>query len=450
VSDGDARVQEEVLAAFGALLEDRDVGGAHALEGGALEVQRRGRRERLEAGVDDALWQALRDAGAADGPIAIEVGQHRVRAAPVSGAKILLHLEKAPAAHVRLIDLVDEGLVPEAGAQEVLRVAQAGNGLLVVGAARSAARRLVIAIARELAEHAPVMSLDDLHADWLLPTPQLPGGVAARARAAVDLGAEALLASRLSLPDAIMLAREQLPVPIVGAVDAAGYAALHAAFAKAEGSPSVDSVASQVCVVGRVSSGRAALLEQHAPDVGGPPAAVGALTAGAGPLPGAQPAPQPSLGEPRAREPDAVVTPAALPPASILSPSAPLTQPTELPPLPPLGDGPPAHWASQSESEDPGWELGDAAGGDGVVAYEGAHGEEQQLSGFAGVLNKVKDRPTFKPRPPAAHPQTRQLQEEMLPESDPLGGLTLEPPGGTLPEPDEEAEESDADSESDR
>jgi hypothetical protein len=360
-----------------------------------------------------------------------DVDGHSLTAAPVGDEKIFLHLSMAPRGDVRLGDLVDEGLLPEVGAELVLGVAQAGNGLLVIGTARSAARRLAIAVARELADNAALMSIGGVNAEWLLPAPDVPGGVAARARTAVGLGAETLLAPPLSLNEVIMLAREQLPVPVIAAVDVASVAALNAAFATADGAVSVDSVASQVCVVGRSPVGRAVLLEQHAPavDTVSPSPSRSTSTSSSSRAPVVE----------RAREPDLVSpAPRALPPAGSTS-RASRAPPVELPPVPPLTDGPPADWASSEASEDPGWELGDAADGDGVVAYDGRHDDDapaEPKSAFDNVLSGMKERPTFKPRPPDAHPQTRQLKEEMLPEGDPFGGLTFEPPEGG-PEPAE-------------
>jgi hypothetical protein len=109
----------------------------------------------------------------------------------------------------------------------------------------------------------------------------------------------------------------------------------------------------------------------------------------------------------------------------------------ELPPLPPLPSGPPAGWAASEPDEDPGWELGrpPPAGGDApradddaaVGSVDPSADTGETRSGFDDVMKQMKDRPTFKPRPPAEHPQARALR------GDPLGGLTLEPPpGGAL------------------
>ena len=57
-------IAEAVAASFGALLADRDVAEIGSLEGGSVDVLRRGRRQRLDVILEGPLFALLREAGA--------------------------------------------------------------------------------------------------------------------------------------------------------------------------------------------------------------------------------------------------------------------------------------------------------------------------------------------------------------------------------------------------
>ncbi len=397
--------EDAVRRALGALLVDNDVAAAHALERGPLDVTRRGRRERLGVALPDEVFTALRALGAGQRALELHVDGHRVRALPTAGDKVLLYLEKRPTLDARLSALVEEGVVPPDAAVAVLATARAGHGLVVVGSAGVGARRLACAVAREVAESAPVFSLDDgLAADWLLPAPisseDANEDVRARARRCVAAGAEVLFSLGLSLEDARALAGAELAVSVIAVVAAPNAPAYYAALNRGPegGALNPDALATQLCVVGRAPFGRPVLVEQHAPESAAPLAAAPVVEEGFGARPG------------RVVEASEIV-PVTMPAPSAPSPPRGIATPIadgDLPPLPPLGAPPPAAWASSSLDDDPGWELGEARGA--------------AASAFAGVMAEVKTRPSFTPRPPPVHPQTRALR------GDPFGGLTLEPP----------------------
>jgi hypothetical protein len=380
--------RDEARRALGALLVDGDVSSARAVEGGALDVSRRSRREVLEGTALPALFLALRALGAGEGRVEVEVDGHRLLAGPHAGGLVVAALEKAPPLDVRLEALVEEGLLPSDAAEVVLGLARAGHGLLVVGPAGAARRRLAAAVARALGDDAAVMALDPAAvAPWLLPAP-LEDDVTTRALAGAAAGAELLFSSSLTLDDVRHLAAASLPLPCVAAVEVASATALYAALRDGE----LDALASQVCVVGRGRTGRPALLEQHAPPLA-------ALTAP--PPPAALFAPAPLVERSASRRP---------------------MDPSELPPLSPLGAGPPAGWG-EVEDEGPGWELDDDGGGPAPA----------EPTAFDSILDEVKRRPRFSPKQPAPHPQAQRLK------SDPFGGLTLEPPPGEYGEDEEGA-----------
>lgn len=408
--------RDVLRGALGALLVDADVASVHASERGAVEVTRRGRRERLSVALPSEVFDALASLGARERGVTLSVDGHRLLAQPAAADRLVLYLEKRPPADARLSELVEEGVLPEDAAESVVAVARAGHGLVVVGTPRAATRRFAIAVARELAESAPVVALDPgLEADWLLPAPLVEGGVVERALAAERIGAEVLLAPSLSLDEAVALASARLSTSAVVMVRAPSAPALTAAFraSSSVGAPLADALASQLCVLGRAPGGRPVLVEQHVPE--GAPLA-GPVASASAPAIAPAPLASPSSSAP----PPALAAPSLGPPPSPPSARAPLViDPRELPPLPPLGSGPPAGWASSSPDDDPGWELGG--------------GGRTEPSAFDDVLARVGARPTFTPRPPPVHPQTRALRQ------DPLGGLTLEPPGGALDDADENA-----------
>lgn len=430
----DAPLEAVLRAELSTLLDDHDVSAVRALFGAPLEVMRRGRRERLEAALATALFEQLGEALARrtpdEGLLCAPLDRHRVTLGRLPDGRPLLFVQKAPSLDVSLEDLEDECLLPAGLGAELLAVAAEGHGLVALGPAPVGADRLVAAIARALAERLGVALASEGDASWASPLPAGGGGVVARFTLAAACGADAALAFALSLDEAAALAGAATGALRLVSVRCPSAAHLEAALA-ARAAP-VAGLAGQLCVLGYDAQGRPRLVEYHAPQAATP-------REGAPREPPREPAREPAREPPPAR-PDLLSSAAALPPSSsvgdgALSPVPGLRVPLDgLPPLGPLPAGPPVAWASTSPEDDPGWELsGPPPPGAGL----GAASEPPAADGgpFARVMAEVRGRPTFTPRPPAPHPQARQLQD------DPFGGLTFEPPGSAAAEPVQDDED---------
>ena len=88
-------IDDAVDAVLGALLRDRDVTEVHCLEGGFLQVIRRGRRERIDAVLEGPLFALLREEGGEEGVIRRRLrGGHRLIAGPCIDGRQALRVVK--------------------------------------------------------------------------------------------------------------------------------------------------------------------------------------------------------------------------------------------------------------------------------------------------------------------------------------------------------------------
>lgn len=379
-----AAVDDAVEAALGALLRDRDVSEVHCLEGGFLQVLRRGRRERLDAVLEGPLFDLVRDLvrervrepTEEHRTITLRLrGGHRLSAAPCLDGRHALRVVKAPTLDVDLTALADEGLVPP-GMPAELAAAAAQGGVLVLGASRAGRQRLACAVARAAQRSLAFAAVGERTAQ-LFPSPA-GVDVAAQARAADALGFDALFALELEPQDCLQLLHTGPALPLVASVRAPTPDALGHAL----GDASAGALATLVCVVGVGPDGRPQLVEVH-----------GAVDASG-----------------HADAASAPPTPAAA--TSRLGPLAtPATSSDARDELPALGALPSA-WASDAPDDDPGWELAGLAG-DAPAPTPGS---------FDAALARQAARPPFSPRAPRPHPQAAALA------GNPFGGLTFEPP----------------------
>ncbi|MDP2339720.1 MAG: hypothetical protein Q8O67_02080 [Deltaproteobacteria bacterium] len=370
-------VAAAVDAAVSSLLVDKDVTEIAAVEGGLIEVVRRGRRERLQVLVEGELFALLRERCGGGPHLARLSGGVRLVAAVLVDGRIALSLSKPAPTDARLEHLVEEGVLPAGVDGELLAAVLEGGGVAVIGPARAARARVVVAVARALS---PLLRIVSLSED--VPVGCVPGpagvDVEARAATAVLLGADVLVALDLTPAEACALARAVLPVPVVAAVRCASMAALQSAF----GELSVRGLFALSAVLGLAPDGRPRLVEIHgAAGEAMPPSAIAV-------------APTTTT---TTVEPSGAVTRRSDPPST--------TTTIDVPALP---DAPPADWASSSADDDPGWELGSMTG------------EPAPAGSFDAALQAASKRPAYTPRPPPAHPQTPFLKG--------TGGLTLDPP----------------------
>lgn len=406
--DASPEVADAVEQGLGALLSDRDVGEVASLEGGMLQVVRRGRRQRLDARLEGPLFALLHDALAASIPVGATAsdaaqgsstlrmrlrGGHVLTCAALADGRLALRVVRAPVVEVSLDDLVQEGLLPAEIPHELVAAARAGTGVLVLGTSRSGRQRVLVALARAVQDRYALFGLtDELSA--LLPVPLPRGaGITARALAAAALGADALCALDLAATDVAALAQLCPGPPLLASVAAPTVDALEGAL---EGVPRA-AVAGHIAVVGHGPDGEPRLLEMHGPPVLSEPATDGGATDE----------------EHADLEPDELL-PAVVHPRGDRGRSTDESQDdTGVPALEVL----PAAWASDAPDDDPGWEL---AGQPSTPPTAGS---------FDAALASQKQRPSFAPHVPPQHPQARTLQARGL-GKDPFGGLTFEPPPG--------------------
>lgn len=386
-----------VAAELGPLLEDPDVVEIGSLEGGTVDVLRRGRRQRLEVILEGPLFALLREAGAERSLCRLRLPHgHELIAGPLADGRLALRLVSASPFHGTLEALVAEGVLP-AGVEAELRAAVLeGAGVVLIGPARVARRRVLAAIMRSLADRFAFFGISDSLSS-MVPVP-LPRGAALldKARAALALGADALCALDITAREASELARAELGVPLVVSIAASSMAALSASLLLAD--LSVNAVGGTTAVLGYGLDGEARLVEMH-----GPTRTVAQLA-----RPGAASLTSRGLSQP----PAAVNNEAA-------ANERPRTPRDVIDDLPPLADLPEA-WASNDADADPGWELGET--GSALVSKQPAAGS------FDAALAARKGTPSFAPRPSRAQ----------LGAGHPFGGLTFEPPPGGPPSPDDD------------
>ncbi|HEY4223654.1 MAG TPA: hypothetical protein VGO62_19995, partial [Myxococcota bacterium] len=196
-------VDAAVAAAVGALLLDKDVSELAALEGGFVEVLRRGRRERLAALLDGPLFALLRDELASSSSTSTNgsidrmlAGGHRLIAGVLVDGRIALRIDKKPVLDASLERLLEEGVLPPGVGAELTTAVLEGAGVLVLGPARAARQRVLVAVVRALQGKLALFGVTDSLAS-LLPVPATnttgaPDLIVARGRDAIALGADAL------------------------------------------------------------------------------------------------------------------------------------------------------------------------------------------------------------------------------------------------------------------
>jgi hypothetical protein len=379
-----------VAAALGPLVGDKDTSQVDLVEGGLPEIVRRGRRERLSALVEGPLFEIVRESGAATALVkaALPGGVHVV-AGPLADGRVAL-----------------SGVLPAGVDVELLAAVLVGHGLIVAGPARAARDRLAVAVAVAACARVRVVAIGPDVPARALPAP-VADDVVARARAAVELGADVLFA--LDLPPASLAAllTEPLAVPLVATTPAASMEGL---MSRLSGLPRA--AVGMVAVCGFDAEGRPRLVELHGDAMA--PASMASTTSMATPVMATATASLPTA---------PTVAPAPISPSPSPS-SAPLratsSSPSAVrqPPHEPIPDAPieldalPAEWASEDIDDDPGWELGSLGASSSASS--------PPPGSFDAALQAVAKRPTFAPKSPPLHPQAAALRG--------TGGLTFEPP----------------------
>ena len=452
---GNVRDASEMTAfladALQVFLEDRDVSEIRAHSSGELRLLRRGRWERLQAALEPDIFNALEvfnqsqidhaptpkspSSEAFRTSIVIDLPRAELLWSNITnGAEIWC--QKHPPYDVTIEEFVDSGLVSAADAEEIVSHAAQGGGCLVLGPARHYVDRWVIAMAQALGAHrwmtcakpnveVPWADSIDLHeADWI-----------SACQTHLLRGVEGFFTWGLAPQPFLRLCQSRLGALGIYGIRIASLEQLLELLEANEASCA--SVATQVCAMGYDGDGAMRLVHHR---FGTPLSAQGknpfpyvALVDDDG---YGHRSPGLAVGtEPVTREDAALRT---TPSRARVPPDVVLDDPFEgLPPLEPLPPGPPNAWASTSPNDDPGWELGNGNLHGEPSDTNGARGERSASlpavqdgteggasSGFADMMNQVRARPTFQPRPPAPHPLARKLQ------TDPFGGLTLEPPVG--------------------
>ncbi len=414
-----------VAAALGPLVGDKDTSQVDLVEGGLPEIVRRGRRERLSALVEGPLFEIVRESGAATALVkaALPGGVHVV-AGPLADGRVALSVRRSTPTDASLLHLVEEGVLPAGVDVELLAAVLVGHGLIVAGPARAARDRLAVAVAVAACARVRVVAIGPDVPARALPAP-VADDVVARARAAVELGADVLFA--LDLPPASLAAllAEPLAVPLVATTPAASMEGL---MSRLGGLPRA--AVGMVAVCGFDAEGRPRLVELHGDAMA--PASTAPMTSMATPLMTTATASLPTA---------PTVAPAPISPspspssaplhATSSSPSAVRQPPHEPSPDAPIQlDALPAEWASEDIDDDPGWELGSLGAS--------ASASSPPPGSFDAALQAVAKRPTFAPKSPPLHPQAAALRG--------TGGLTFEPPlarGGADVATDDDPSEGD-------
>ena len=388
-----ARALSDVV---GPLLADRDVTEVQSVEGGLVEVLRRGRRERLETVLEGPLFEILREHGAGAGVVSFLTGEgHALDACALTDGRVAFSLQKAPPTEVSLKNLLEEGVLPEGVPDELVAAVLQGSGVLFLGPSRTARQRAAVAVGRALTGRLRLGVLASPGIAGALPPP-LAASFAERVQRSVRLGVDAVLGLEVSIEECAWLVGHPPAVPFIGSVRASSMAALTASLAGA----AVEALAGLTAVLGHGPDGRPRLIELHGavPDAG-----VGTASSASGPP---RPPPAPSR-----------------PPSSAFAPVM------HAPSLPAL-ESPPVEWGGTQTAEDPGWELSSLSSLSSLPP-----GPTPSPGSFDAALKAAAQRPVFSPQPPPAHPQTRSLRG--------TGGLTFEPPGGEAGADEAPAEEGD-------
>jgi hypothetical protein len=449
-SSAPTALDDAIEASLGALLRDRDVTEIAALEGGFLEVVRRGKREKLDAIVEGPLFSLVREHGADKALVQWKLkGGQRLVAGPLADGRAALRIEKAPPLDATIERLVEEGVLPPGIGGELVAAVLDGAGVVAVGASRTARQRLVAAVVRALQGRVCWFGVSESMAS-LVPVALERGSSVStldRARAAIAFGADAICALEVSPHDLARLARASLGVPLV----ASSTSSSMEHFTASLDGLACAAVAGTVAVVGHGPDGRPRLVELHGPTRDTDAASTTSTAAPASATANATPA---ATTLSRASAPASASASARVASAVMNARPAEVSGLRARPhvdaivvdgsePLPPL-DALPSSWASNAPDDDPGWELGDPVAPEDATTPSSPMGASPgsslpKGSSFDAALAAQKSRPSFAPRPPTSHPQTASLKAKGAespgsshgsPPPDPFGGLTFEPPPG--------------------
>jgi hypothetical protein len=420
----DALVAEQL----GAFLAEAEVSEVGAVEGGLVDVVRRGRRERLQHIVQGGLFLALRERGADTDVVETRLtGGRTLFAAPLCDGRVALCVRNPIARETRLEQLVIEGFLPAGIDAELVAAVHEGRGVAVVGPSRLGRLKLASALARAVGSVLRCGSITPEAPSVCTPAPGI-AHLVARARSAVALGADVVFAAELSVRDLSDLATHPPGAVLVASVVAPSFE-----LAAAAGGPAFAALCPLVAVVGFAPDGQPRLCELHgnAPSVAADvspataessmstaplstaPRSAAPMSTASGATVADAPSPA-SLARASAMAAGATVLgQAGRFPSSLATEGVATTQATSEVPVV-MGEAPPADWASADADDDPGWELGNLARSDGETARGGG--------AFDAALAAVAKRPAYTPRGPSAHPAMHTLRG--------TGGLTFEPPPG--------------------
>jgi hypothetical protein len=376
---------EEIEVAWGALLRDPDVHAFSLTAGNELRVTRSGRLERMDIELEEAFTRALMSAFTSSSTQEYFLpGGHCLSGARTSAGQIVLHVQKKSASEIGMASLLGKEFLTEAEALTLMQDLQAGRGLLIVGPHRVGRQLLLRAVASEAASFSRVMS--PFHdASQYESVPDETATLEERIAQAYALGADSLIGSEMTLDSLKAYRKIHHGLPLVASLQCASEDVVRQELSEECAGIAFVTVGHQVggAPVVYLSDGA---VSDSSRDIEQPQRPIELQT----PIEHGERAPMIGQGGPSMAAP-------------VYDQSAPVVlggHEDELPPLKPLGPGPPTGWGLESPS-DPGWELD---------------------SNFAETLEAVAERPKFHPSPPPAHPQAHALQDK------PFGGLTLEPP----------------------
>jgi hypothetical protein len=442
------------------LLDDVDVSDILLLEVGPVGVVRRGRQESLTIDVDRSLFKTLKEALGEKMRLGFRLEDgHLVHVLSSTGGTqgLGLTVQKRLKSLPALDTLVEEELLSEAFAETLKMGIRAGEGVLVLGHGRGTRVRLAGALARYAGTFFRTAQVDDGPRWEGMRELPFSGDTATAERidAARAMGVEVFYDPEMHRTGLDRHYATASGIIVIGAVDAPNLGALFSGLDGQGGDlqalsslpDSIAALAGLVVQVGFTPAGFPTVVA-HAPQVVGPDIAPRAPRVDAAPLAAA-----PAFAFSASPPPPATLpgpTPAQSAVAQYAAPPPPTPDVAAGPP--PLA--PPSGWSAGPEDLGPGWELGDvptdlendipipegiealAAAGEGFGPQDDPPQGGARGGAFEEVLekNRTASRPSFMPHPPPVHPQMRDLQ------ADPFGGLTLEPPVVTSPQPDDDAE----------
>jgi len=283
---------------------------------------------------------------------------------------------------VGLSDLLSEGAFPSSVDVDALQLARVGQGVCVFGPHAAYNERVVSAFANALNES---FCVERLHRGQGLK--------------AIAITSEVVAASRLS-PEAFLKARAMRPEVIwLVSVLTSNIAQLHAVPGFVETTPHLLYFAAPIKTP--------MLIERHSYKA--------KISLPKSPMPFKKVKSAP-IAAPKTANIEAQMAPASLP--------------SELPPIPELGEAPPADWAVDDADRDIPKVISAEDNPSSLISPEDS-------SRFSDVLSAVKERPSYKPIKPHKHPQTQSLIDSAAKEdettgdaiqSDPFGGLTFGAP----------------------